>query len=87
MGEGALGPVQAQFDLFNQVRTAKRYSSLPIFAPAQRQQGEESAHNYFWQIRKNCICKRQAHLYYRVFLLYFFPVLCGSEKYGRRAIL
>jgi hypothetical protein len=35
MGEGALGRVQAQFDLFSRVRTAERYSSLPILAPVR----------------------------------------------------
>jgi hypothetical protein len=35
MGEGALGTVQTQFDLFSRVRTAERYSSLPILAPVR----------------------------------------------------
>ena len=35
MREGALGPVQAQFDLFSRARTAERYASLPIFAPVR----------------------------------------------------
>lgn len=52
MSEGALGPVQAQSDLFSRARTAERYSSLPVFAPVQRQQGEKSAHNCSGQTRR-----------------------------------
>jgi hypothetical protein len=66
MGEGALGPVQAQFDLFSRVRTAERYTSLAIFAPVQRQQGEKSVHNCSGQIRK-IVFANVRHIYIIIF--------------------